>query len=98
MLQLCLLSPCNSTRNIFTIFEGSDRFKISEQRLYLVVNDWLVPSHKDSTKIPLIEFLQEDKRIYYVVVKTFCDSILPQICEPPESTTSDAEGGVSLGV
>ena len=47
--------------------------------------------------LPLIEFLQEDKRIYYVVVKTFCDSILPQICEPPESTTSDAEGGVSLG-
>ena len=47
--------------------------------------------------LPLVDFLQEDKRIYCVVVGTFCDSIFSHICELPEALTWDAEGVVLLG-
>ena len=45
----------------------------------------------------LVDFLQEDKVIYCVVVETFCGSVFLQICEPLEALTWDAEGEVLLG-
>ena len=48
--------------------------------------------------LPLVDFLQMDKRTYCVDVETFYKSILPHICEPTEASTCDAEGEVLLGV
>ena len=45
----------------------------------------------------LVDFLQEDKRIYCAVIETFCDSMFSQIYEPLEALTWDADGDVSLG-
>ena len=47
--------------------------------------------------LPLVDFLQENKSIYCAVVETFCESMLPQICEALEVLTWDAEGEVLLG-
>ena len=43
--------------------------------------------------IPLVDFLQEEKSIYCVVLETFYELMLPQICEPLEVLTWDAEVG-----
>ena len=47
--------------------------------------------------LPLADFLQADKEIYFVVIGAFCDSIFAQICELPEALIWDAKGEVSLG-
>ena len=44
-----------------------------------------MPLFNTELYLPLVDFLQEDKRIYCVVVETFCDLIFPQICEPLEA-------------
>lgn len=55
--RILLLSNVVIVANIVTIFEGSDRLKISEQRLYLVVNDWLVPSHKNHVTVGTLWYI-----------------------------------------
>ena len=47
--------------------------------------------------LPLVDFLQEDMRIYCVIVEIFYGSIFPQIGEPLEALTWNVEGEVLLG-
>ena len=46
---------------------------------------------------PLVNFLQEDKRMYCIVKETFCDPTFPQTCKPLKALTWDVKGEVSLG-
>ena len=70
---------------------------------HLVANNWFLHSHRNYATVatlsylPLVDSLQEDKSIYCVVLETFRESMLPQICEPLEVLTWDAEGEVLLG-
>ena len=78
---------------------------------FIFGSKWLVCSlqqkscHFGNTVVylPMVNFLQEkkeihqeEKEIHSVAVETFCDSITPQICEPPQVSIWHAGGGVSL--
>ena len=70
---------------------------------HLVANNWFLPCHRNHGIVAKLSYIfpwlifSKRKSIFCVVVETFCESMLPQISEPLEVLTWDAEGEVFLG-